>query len=294
MTAPRLLLPRSQTVGGDGRPLVGAKLYTYETGTSTPKPVYSDAALSIPLDNPVETDNAGRFPAMFMAVGDYKTILTDANDAVIATDDPVDGKPAVPDPNIYFKGNIQRFITAGNFTVPAEVTRIKVTVTGGGGSGASCASGAAGGGGGAGGTAIESIAVTPGDVIAVTVGAGGAAPASGAVNGAAGSDSTFGAFCTGAGGNGGSTIPAGGIGGNGTGGTINIRGGDGGDGTIGDYRMGGDGGASYWGGGGRAGASPTGGFIGKAYGSGGGGAYDNAATAAPGGAGADGIIVVEW
>jgi hypothetical protein len=294
MTAPRLLLPRSQTVGGDGRPLVGAKLYTYETGTSTPKPVYSDAALSIPLDNPVETDNAGRFPAMFMAVGDYKTILTDANDAVIATDDPVDGKPAVPDPNIYFKGNMQRFITTGNFTVPAEVTRIKVTVTAGGGSGASCAANSAGGGGGAGGTAIESIAVTPGDVIAVTIGLGGAAPASGANNGAPGGTSSFGAFCSATGGVGGTTAGAGGQGAAATGGTINIQGGDASDALLGATPRGGDGGGSYWGGGGRGGASATGGVAGQAYGAGGGGAYDNIGTPAPGGAGAPGVVVVEW
>lgn len=292
--ATRLLLPRSQTVGADGRPLVGAKLYTWESGTSTPKPVYSDAGLTIPHDNPVEADNAGRFPAMFMAVGDYKTELRDANDAVIATDDPVDGAPAVPDPNIYFKGNMQRFITTGNFTVPAEVTRIKVTVTAGGGGGAGCAANSAGGGGGAGGTAIESIAVTPGDVIAVTIGAGGAGGASGSNNGTTGSASGFGAFCSALGGIGGTATGAGGQGNSATGGTINIQGGDAADALLGATPRGGGGGASFWGGGGRGGASPTGGVAGQAYGAGGGGAYDNIGTPAPGGAGAPGVVVVEW
>jgi hypothetical protein len=274
--------------------LVGARLFTYETGTSTPKPVYSDAGLTIPLSNPVVADNAGRFPAMFLEVGDYKTILEDADGNVIATDDPVSGAPAIPDPNIYFKGNMQSFVTSGTFTVPADVTRIKVTVTAGGGSGASCASGGFGGGGGAGGTAIESIAVTPGDVITVTVGAGGAAPAAGANNGNDGGNSSFGSFCSALGGVGGLAASPGGQGNVATGGTINIRGGDGGDGTGGDYRRAGDGGASFWGGGGRGGASPTGGFAARAQGSGGGGAYDNIATAAPGGVGANGIVVVEW
>jgi hypothetical protein len=58
--------------------------------------------------------------------------------------------------------------------------------------------------------------------------------------------------------------------------------------------MGGNGGASRWGGGGRGGASPLGGLAGRAQGSGGGGAYDNIGTAAPGGVGANGIVVVEW
>lgn len=87
----RLLLPRSQTLGLDGRPIAGAKLYTYETGTSTPKAVFTDAGLSVAHANPVEADAAGRFPAMFAAPGEYRTVLADAADAVIATDDPVEG-----------------------------------------------------------------------------------------------------------------------------------------------------------------------------------------------------------
>lgn len=94
----RLLLPRSQAVGLDGRPLAGAKLYTFVTGTSTPKAVFTDAGLSVAHTNPVIADAAGRFPAMFLAVGDYRTVLTDAADVTIATDDPVEGQvePTVP------------------------------------------------------------------------------------------------------------------------------------------------------------------------------------------------------
>lgn len=93
--AKRLLLPRSQAVGLDGRPLAGAKLLTYITGTSTPKPVFTDAALTVAHANPVVADSAGRFPAMFIGAGDYRTVLTDAADVVIATDDPVEGDAAV-------------------------------------------------------------------------------------------------------------------------------------------------------------------------------------------------------
>lgn len=89
--ATRLSDPRIQVEGADGRPLSGAKLYTYVTGTSTPKPTYSDAALTVLHTNPVEANAAGRFPAIFLTTGDYKTELRDANDVVIATDDPVEG-----------------------------------------------------------------------------------------------------------------------------------------------------------------------------------------------------------
>jgi hypothetical protein len=93
--ATRLSDPRIQVEGADGRPLAGAKLYTYDTGTSTPKPTYTDAALSVPHANPIIADAAGRFPAIFLTTGTYKTELRDANEVVIATDDPVDGAPEV-------------------------------------------------------------------------------------------------------------------------------------------------------------------------------------------------------
>ena len=90
----RLLLPRPQAVGLDGRPLAGAKIYTYETGTATPKPVWTDAARTVAHANPVVADAAGRWPAMFMSGGDYRTVLEDAAGTVIATDDPVEGDDA--------------------------------------------------------------------------------------------------------------------------------------------------------------------------------------------------------
>lgn len=89
--ATRLLSPRWQHVGPDGRPAVGAKLYTYVSGTSTPKPVYSDAGLTIAYTNPILADDRGAFPPMFTDGGDYKTVIEDAAGGVIWTDDPVSG-----------------------------------------------------------------------------------------------------------------------------------------------------------------------------------------------------------
>jgi hypothetical protein len=86
----RLLLP-PQVVGLDGRPIVGAQIQTYVSGTTTPKAVYSDAALTIPHANPVVADAAGRFPAMFLAGGNYRVILLNPDGSTIATYDPVAG-----------------------------------------------------------------------------------------------------------------------------------------------------------------------------------------------------------
>jgi hypothetical protein len=124
---------------------------------------------------------------------------------------------------------VQVFPTPGsyNFTVPPGVTRVKVTVTGGG------CTGLAGTGttvyGSGAGTALKWIdGLTLGQVITVVVGAGGV-PISGSPDGAA---SSFGAFCTGQG----ATQVSGP--GAGIGGDINISG----------RRGFGSGGTSFWGG----------------------------------------------
>lgn len=61
------------------------------------------------------------------------------------------------------------------FTVPADVTEIRMTVVGGGGWGGTGNSGAStgGGGAGAGGCNIGTVATTPGENLEVTVGVGG-------------------------------------------------------------------------------------------------------------------------
>lgn len=49
-----------------GRPLPGAVLTFFETGTTTPKPVYSDAELENSLGYQVTANTAGIFPAIYM------------------------------------------------------------------------------------------------------------------------------------------------------------------------------------------------------------------------------------
>ncbi|MGC9271933.1 hypothetical protein [Acidiphilium sp.] len=194
---------------------------------------------------------------------------------------------------------IQVFTTSGTFTAPPGVTQVKATVVGGGGGGSNCdatststsSTDASGAGGGAGGAAIGVFTVTPGTGYAITVGAGGASQTGG-------SSSSFASFCSATGGSGGSfqttASSAGAPGGTGSGGQINITGGIGSDGQGNGLVFAGNGGASIFGGGGRAGEH--GGEPGQAYGSGGGGAYDASATSTTynGGAGAAGIVILEY
>lgn len=60
----------------------GDQLYFYETGTSTTLTVYSDAALSASLSQPVTADSAGRFPAIYFdpTAANPKVVLKDSSD----------------------------------------------------------------------------------------------------------------------------------------------------------------------------------------------------------------------
>ena len=204
--------------------------------------------------------------------------------------------------------SVQVFTSSGTYTKPAGINTLKVICTGGGGGGGEGKSTFNyNGGGAAGGTAIDIIDISGTSTVAVTVGAGGAAQTAG--NGSAGNNgatSSFGAFCSATGGEGGKPEGAGqsrAAPGNGTGGVINILGGQGGSqggGNTIDEATGGHGGSSFWGGGGTEGAGNRDdqaglqGQTGRAYGSGGGaGRHHSNGTFGNGGAGKDGVVYVE-
>jgi microcystin-dependent protein len=55
-----------------GTRAAGAKLYFFESGTTTPRTTYSDAALTTPRTHPVICDGYGRAPAIFLDFDDYR------------------------------------------------------------------------------------------------------------------------------------------------------------------------------------------------------------------------------
>ena len=89
MANTRFLDPTAQAAGDTGTPLSGAKLYFYESGTSTPKNTYSDSGLTTPNANPVVADSAGRFADIFFTSGNYKVVLTTSAGVTVKTQDPV-------------------------------------------------------------------------------------------------------------------------------------------------------------------------------------------------------------
>ena len=176
------------------------------------------------------------------------------------------------------------------FTVPANITALRITATGGGAGGQNGIGGGLGGaGGGAGGTVIKRATVTPGQVLTITVGAGGAASL-----GAGGNTTVSGT---------GISITASGAsgqaGGAASGGEINMTGGTGGfafegnGGTLGNGR---DGANSFWSGAGGGAALGTAygnsgnGFPATGFGSGGGGG----SAAGSGASGFSGVVYIEY
>ena len=182
------------------------------------------------------------------------------------------------------------FTASGGFVVPPGVSRVKVTVVGGGGAGGTHSSGP-GGGGGAGGRAVKIVAgLVPGASVAVTVGAAGAASASPGFGGAGGT-SSFAAYVSATGGGGGmggssAAVSAGAAGGVGVGGDVNSAGAFGGDAMIAAGR-GGDGGGP---GNGRGSTGTITAISAPGHGGGGGGG----GAAAMGGAGGGGIVIIEY
>src|SRR4051812_21323100 len=78
---------------------------------------------------------------------------------------------------------------ASPFTVPANVSSIKVELWGGGGAGGGCATLGNGSGGGGGAYSTLTVAVNPGETYLITKGNGGTAASN--ANGTAGTASTF-------------------------------------------------------------------------------------------------------
>jgi hypothetical protein len=305
----------------NGDPLVGGKLYTYMSGTTTPAFTKTDATGTVNNTNPVILDARGEASVWLDESIVYRFVLKTSTDVELWTSDGITGfiTPTT-------KGQF-RFTANGSFTVPAGVTKLWLSgvAGGGGGSGGSEQISSFGtyvylGSGGGSGQAVfkKAVTVTPGEVIPITIGLGGAGGAGGTggfggtgADGSDGTDTIIGTYLTIFHGLGG-TLATGGLGGSGGGGGALIDGQFGGDGSGGDSFSidgktlnfySGDGGSNMFGSGGRGkkiavGATPApSGRNGDGHGAGGaGGSYSTAAGAdgGAGGAGTNGTVVIEW
>jgi hypothetical protein len=93
-----------QFFNNEGLPLNGGKLFTYQAGSTTPFPTYTDVNGLIANTNPIILGTDGRPPSTIWLTNGffYKFILTDANDVTIQTYDNLYGiigtAPSPPTP----------------------------------------------------------------------------------------------------------------------------------------------------------------------------------------------------
>lgn len=67
----------------------GGLLYFYLSGTTTLAAIHADSGLSVPLENPVECDGAGRIPAVYLDnTATYRLYALDKNGALLLDRDP--------------------------------------------------------------------------------------------------------------------------------------------------------------------------------------------------------------
>lgn len=86
-----VILPRQIIVDQNGKPRVGARLWTYDAQTNNPRVSYTTPSYLIPHTNPVLSLGNGFFPAIYVNAsgGDYKIVVTDSNDFPIWTEDSI-------------------------------------------------------------------------------------------------------------------------------------------------------------------------------------------------------------
>ena len=83
-------VPKIQFFDANGNPLAGGKLYSYDAGTTTPRPTYTNYGGATPNANPVILDSRGE-ANVWLDSSLYKLKLTSATDVEIWTVDNVGG-----------------------------------------------------------------------------------------------------------------------------------------------------------------------------------------------------------
>lgn len=86
---------RQQVLDASGRPLLVPSAYFYAAGTTTPLSVFADAALSVPLTQPVKADGAGRFPRVYLPLVLYREMVLGPYGDLLWSDDGLGEAPPV-------------------------------------------------------------------------------------------------------------------------------------------------------------------------------------------------------
>lgn len=104
--------PYLTVVNASGVPYVGAKVFTYIAGTTTPAATYTDVGLTVANANPIITDSAGRYTVFLPPGASFKYVIQDSTGAAIKTIDNVSAVPA-SSANLDITGTAGESLTAG-------------------------------------------------------------------------------------------------------------------------------------------------------------------------------------
>lgn len=83
-----VLFTPQRVLTDNAEPGAGYLARFYQSGTTTPVTVYSDAAATVPLGQPLAANGEGVWPVVWVTGGSIKVVISDASDATVYTVDP--------------------------------------------------------------------------------------------------------------------------------------------------------------------------------------------------------------
>ena len=104
--------PYQTVLDDDGVAVSGAKIYTYEAGTTTNATTYTTSALSVANANPIVADSAGRYVAYLAAGANLRFIIKTSADVTIDDQDNIQSVPGAS-VNLDIEGTVGEAVTAG-------------------------------------------------------------------------------------------------------------------------------------------------------------------------------------
>ena len=104
--------PYQTVLDSDGVAVSGAKVYTYEAGTTTNATTYTTSALDVANANPIVADSAGRYVAYLAAGQNLRFIIKTSADVTIDDQDNIQSVPG-SSVNLDIEGTVGEAVTAG-------------------------------------------------------------------------------------------------------------------------------------------------------------------------------------
>lgn len=83
-------IPFRPAFDANGRTIPGAQAYFTVSGTNTPAPVFTDAAMTVPATNPVSANGVGRFPKVYLDEGVTYRVRIYGHGATPGSDTPLE------------------------------------------------------------------------------------------------------------------------------------------------------------------------------------------------------------